>query len=127
MALANIVLGDGLSPTPVNRTFEVFTPQVGNSPAILLQKAGGVTKSNERMTLLTRRSANAAYRLQLAIALPRTTNVATGEVQTGHIDISIVLPDGFTLANRNDVAAYLKNLAASAVVQDSIKNITSFA
>lgn len=127
MALQNIVLADGQA-TPVNRTFEVFTPQVASDPALLYQKAAGVTKLNERMTLLQRRAnGSTSFRTQLSVHMPRVVDQTAGVVQTGHIDISIVLPDGFTAAMRADIAAYLKNLAASAVIQDAIKNVTSFA
>lgn len=127
MALSNIVIKDGTSPTPVDRTFEVFTPQVGSTPASLLQKAGGITKLNERMSLLVRRTAGTAYKVQVSLACPRVTDVALGTVETGHIDISVVLPDGFTPGNRADMAAYVKNVMAHATVQNAIASVVSFA
>lgn len=127
MALSNVVLGDG-QVTPVNRTFEVFTPQVTTNPAILLQKAGGITKLNERMELLQKRSGGGkAYRTDILIRLPRLTNVALGVADTAIIDIKVTIPDDFSQAMRDDIAAYAKNIAAHPVVQTAIKSVTSFA
>lgn len=127
MALSNIVLGDGQA-TPVNRTFEVFTPQVGSNAAVLLQKAAGITKLNERLELALRRSGSGtAYRLELTLRLPRVTDTITGVSETGIIEVKVVLPDGFDTAKRSDIAAYLKNVCSHAAVQSAIKDITSFA
>lgn len=127
MALSNIVLGDGQA-TPVNRTFEVFTPQVGRLSAILLQKAGGITKLNERMELLQRRAgSNAAYRTEALVRIPRTTDPLTGLVETAILDIKVTIPDGFTALQRADIAAYLKNLAGHVTMQDAVRNVVSFA
>lgn len=127
MALLNIVIGDGQA-TPVNRTFEVFTPQVTTNPAILLQKAGGVTKLNERMELLQKRSGGGnAYRTDILVRLPRTTDIALGVVDTAIIDIKVTIPDGFSQAMRDDIAAYAKNILTHAAVQTAIKSVTSFA
>lgn len=127
MPLSNLVLGDGQA-TPVNRTFEVFTPQVGNSAALLNQKAAGITKLNERLSLLVRRAEGSeSYRDIITLKMPRVVDPVLNIVQTAHIDITVVIPDGFTQAMRNDIAAYLKNIAAHATIQDSIKNLNSFA
>lgn len=127
MALSNIVLGDGQA-TPVNRTFEVFTPQVGRLSAVLLQKAGGITKTNERMELLQRRAgSNAAYRTEALVRMPRITDPGAGLVETAIIDIKITIPDGFNSAQRADIAAYLKNLAGHVTMQTAIKEVISFA
>lgn len=127
MALSNIVLGDGQT-TPVNRTFEVFTPQVGNTPALLNQKSSGVTKQFERLSLLLRRAeGSSSYRQIISLKLPRVVDAVTGVTETAHIDITVVIPDGFTTAMRSDIAAYLKNLAASTAVQTSIKDVISYA
>lgn len=127
MALSNIILGDGQA-TPVNRTFEVFTPQVGKLPAILLQKAGGITKLNERMELLQRRAGgNAAYRTEGLIRMPRITDPLTGLTETAIISIDITIPDGFTAAQRADISAYAKNLAGHPTFQAAIKDVVSFA
>lgn len=127
MALNNIVIGDGQS-TPVNRTFEVFTPQVATSPAILFQKAGGITKLNERMELLQKRSGGgSAYRTDILVRIPRTTDAVLGVVDTAIIDIKVTIPDGYTQAMRDDIAAYAKNILAHATVQAAIKSVTSFA
>lgn len=127
MALLNIVLGDGQA-TPVNRTFEVFTPQVGNSPALLNQKGSGVTKQFERLSLLLRRAeGSSSYRQIITLKMPRVTDAELGITETAHIDITVVIPDGFTSAMRADIAAYLKNLTASTAVQTSIKDVVSYA
>lgn len=127
MALSNIVVGDGQA-TPVNRTFEVFTPQVATNPAVLLQKAGGITKLNERMELLQKRSGGgSAYRTDILVRLPRTTDVTLGVVDTAIIDIKVTIPDGFNQAMRDDIAAYAKNILTHATVQTAIKSVTSFA
>lgn len=127
MALLNIVIGDGQS-TPVNRTFELFTPQVATNPAILFQKAGGITKLNERMELLQKRAGGgSAYRTEALLRLPRTIDATHGVVETAIIDIKITIPDGFSQAMRDDIAAYAKNLLAHATVQTAIKSVTSFA
>lgn len=127
MALSNIVLGDGQA-TPVNRTFEVFTPQVGNSPALLNQKSSGVTKQFERLSMLLRRAeGSSSYRQIITLKVPRVTDAVTGVTETAHIDITVVIPDGFTSAMRADLAAYLKNLAASTAIQTSIKDVVSYA
>lgn len=127
MALSNIVLGDGQA-TPVNRTFEVFTPQVGNSPALLNQKSSGVTKLFERLSMLLRRAeGSSSYRQIITLKVPRITDAVNGTTETAHIDITVVIPDGFTSAMRADLAAYLKNLAASTAVQASIKDVVSYA
>lgn len=127
MALSNIVLGDGQA-TPVNRTFEVFTPQVAVNPAVLFQKAGGITKLNERMELLQKRSGGGnAYRTEVLLRLPRTTDATLGVVETAIIDIKVTIPDGFSQAMRDDIAAYAKNVIANATVQTAMKSVTSFA
>lgn len=127
MALLNVVLGDGQA-APINRTFEVFTPQVGRLPAILLQKAGGITKLNERMELLQRRAgSNAAYRTEVLVRIPRITDSLTGLVETAIVDIKVTIPDGFTALQRADIAAYLKNLSGHVTVQGAVKDVVSFA
>lgn len=127
MALSNVVIGDG-QVTPVNRTFEVFTPQVATNPAVLFQKAGGITKLNERMELLQKRSGGgSAYRTDILVRIPRTTNVSLGVVDTAIIDIKVTIPDGFTQAMRDDIAAYARNIVSHATVQAAIKSVTSFA
>lgn len=127
MSLQNIVLADG-SATPVNRTFEVFTPQVGVQSALLLQKAGGVTKLNERLELVQRRSGSGtAYRTEATLRVPRVVDASTNLVETAIIDIRVTIPDGFTHAMRKDVAAYLKNLSAHSTVNVAISDLTSFA
>lgn len=127
MALVNIVIGDGQS-TPVNKTFEVFTPQVSVNPAILFQKAGGVTKLNERLELNQKRLGDGGgYRTTILARLPRVTGAVLGTVDTGIIDIRITIPDGFTQAMRDDLAAYAKNLIAHTTVQTGVKSVTSFA
>lgn len=127
MSLLNIVIGDGQS-TPVNRTFEVFTPQVASNPAILFQKAGGITKLNERLELLQRRAGGgAAYRTDILMRIPRITDAVLGVTETAIIEIKLVLPDGFTQAMRDDIAAYAKNIIAHATVQTAVKSVTSFA
>lgn len=127
MGLSNITLGDGQA-SPANRTFEVFTPQVSANPAILFQKAGGITKLNERMELLQKRAGGgAAYRTDVLIRVPRVTDVTRGIVETAIIDIRVTLPDGFTQAMRDDIAAYAKNVIANSVVQTAMKSVTSFA
>lgn len=127
MALSDIVIGDGQS-TPVNRTFEVFTPQVGINPALLLQKAGGITKLNERMELSMRRSGSGtAYRFDGVVKLPRVVDTVTQVSQTAIIEFKVIIPDGFTQTQRNDIAAYLKNLASHATIQSAVKQVNSFA
>lgn len=127
MALANIILGDGQA-TPLNRTFEVFTPQVGGSTALLNQKSSGVTKLFDRLSLLLRRAeGSSSYRQIITLKMPRITDAVRGTVETAHIDLTVVIPDGFTPAMRADIAAYLKNLTATTVVQNSIKDVVSYA
>lgn len=127
MALNNVVIGDGQA-TPVNRTFEVFTPQVMSNPAILFQKAGGITKLNERMELLQKRAGGgSAYRTDILVRIPRITDVGLGVVDTAIIDIKITIPDGFNQDMRNDIAAYAQNIIKHATVQGAIKSVTSFA
>lgn len=127
MALSNITIGDGQS-TPVNRTFEVFTPQVGINSALLLQKAGGITKLNERMELSMRRSGSGtAYRLDAVVKLPRVVDSVTQVSQTAIIECKVIIPDGFTQTQRDDIAAYLKNLMSHATIQSAVKQVNSFA
>lgn len=127
MALANIVLADGQA-TPVNRTFEVFTPQVGSTAALLNQKAAGVTKLNERLSLLLRRAeGSTSYRQVISLKMPRVTDAVKGITETAHIDITVVIPDGFTAAMRADIAAYLRNLTSHPAIQTSVKDVVSYA
>lgn len=127
MALSNVVIGDGQS-TPVNKTFEVFTPQVGALPAVLFQKAGGITKLNERLELNQKRLGDGGgYRTTVLARMPRVTDAVLGTVDTAIIDIRITIPDGYTQAMRDDIAAYAKNLLANTTVQTAVKSVTSFA
>lgn len=127
MALTNIILADGQA-TPANRTFEVFTPQVGSQPALLLQKASGITAMNERMSLLQKRAnSNASYHMTATVIVPRVTDAITSKVERGMIEIKVVIPDGFTAAMRADLAAYAKNLLAHATVQTALKDVVAFA
>lgn len=127
MALSNIILADGQA-TPVNRTFEVFTPQVGSNAALLNQKSSGITAMADRLNLVTKRAnSNSSYHVVLNLVVPREVDSITKKVERAHVEIKVVIPDGFNALMRSDLAAYTKNLLNHATIQTAIKDVVAFA
>lgn len=128
MAITNIVVANGATP-PVNQTFEVYSSQVNDSnPASFLNKVSGSVRLYERAQFATRRAAsNASYIIQGHIFVPRDKTInGLSVTPMGHIDFKITIPDEFTQADRDDLAAYVKNFLAAAIIQDAIKQIKAF-
>lgn len=76
---------------------------------------------------MRRSGSGTAYRLDGVVKLPRVVDTVTQVTQTAIIEYKVIIPDGFTQAQRDDIAAYLKNLAGHATIQSAVKQVNSFA
>lgn len=121
-AFSTIVLADGQS-TPANHT---FTPiSLSEGLAVWNDRSKSVQLEQPYITAKTNRgrSQAAMTRQTFTFNVPLYSSVE-GKVQnTVGATIEIRLPGNSTQAQRDDIAAYVKNFAASTVFSTMVKNM----
>lgn len=119
-AFATITLADGQS-TPVNH---VFTPvSLKEGLAVYYDRSKSVQAEQPYMTLKLNagRSASAVSRQQSSVAVPLYDAVNGKVINTARVNIEVLIPGTTTQAQRDDIAAYCKNLTAHATFQAMVK------
>jgi len=131
-AIGNIVLADGQT-TPVNRTFEPLTAQMGETPAEFWEKSAGALVGYRTLKVLFRRSkTGGANKVIMRISSP-TLETVSGSSSNGYTpaatkayatdcDIVFTLPDRCTLQDRKDILAFAKSLLANSTVASVIQD-----
>lgn len=119
-SFANLVLADGQA-TPVNHTF-VPTSLVENL-AVYTDRAKSIQGEQPYATLklVAGKSATAVSRVVGSVAIPLYDAVNGKQVNVTRVNFEVIIPGTSTQAQRDDAAAYLKNLAAHTVVQSMVK------
>lgn len=135
-AIANVVLTDATSPTPVNRTMSPVTID-GSGVAWWANRSGGIAVGFDILSASVRSpqgtNPNRVYRVNLKLALP-TLEVTSPSTGTGiqpaptkaYDNVFIgefLLPERGTLQNRKDLLAMVKDLLSDAVVTALVENL----
>lgn len=132
--IAPIVLADGQT-TPVNKTFDVFTAQSGDKPAVWYEKSAGSFAGYKRVSMLVGRSAsNKTTKVTIMIHLPTLAVTApstgTGIQPSPTVAYSLLskqefyLHDDCVLQERKDMRAFAKNLLNNSIVIEAIEQLS---
>lgn len=127
--IANIVVNDGTTPTPVSRTFEPLTSQNGfTAPAEWLEKSTGVMSGFRRMSLLVKpRVSNVKTKTTIQIVVPYET-VVNGQTvwspSPNRVSISFDVQDNCSDQDKLHLLAFARNLLANQVITDAVKNMS---
>jgi hypothetical protein len=133
--MTSLTIADGQS-TPQNHTFDVQNAQVGDKPAVWMDKISGTYQGFSILTSILRRSeAGRAYRVKLTLAVPTlaVTAPASGtgiqplptQAYVTRATIEFILPDGCTLQDRKDILAYVQGALSKTVISDQVVNLSS--
>lgn len=131
-AIATVTLADGQT-TPVNHSFAPVRIDA-NGVASFADRVGGIALGFPIVTQSLRAptKTSRAYKLQIKVATP-ILEVTSPSTSTGIqpaptkaydliANLEIVLPERSSLAERKNLAAYLKNYLAHAFVTGAIEN-----
>lgn len=120
-ALANIVLADGQT-TPANHTFTVASLQ--ENRAVYYDRSKSTQAEQPYMTLqfVQGRKASDVSRVRGTIVVPLYDAIAGKVINTVPGNFEVIIPGSSTQAQRDDIAAYMKNLLAHATTQAMIKS-----
>jgi hypothetical protein len=127
--IANIIVNDGTTPTPVSRTFEPLTSQNGfTAPAEWLEKSNGVMSGFRRMSLLVKpRVSNVKTKTTIQIVVPYQT-VVNGQTvwapSPNRVNISFDVQDDSSDQDKLHLLAFARNLLANQVITDAVKNMS---
>lgn len=130
-AITAITLADGQA-TPVNHTFVPFQPQMGNQPAVWLEKSNASPTGWFRLTQSVTKNGAGVYKVKHSLSIPVLAVAGAGccvDANTPVISYTeffngeFSLPAGTTSANRKDIRAYIRNLYANAVIGASIEDL----
>lgn len=127
-AQSNLVLNNGAS-TPVAKTFTPLSGFGGASqPAVWLLKEGVSPMAYARVEVGMRRNGNGTTKIHTKVIVPYVVNdPATGprlvskaiyDSQSG----GFTIPENATIDQINDLEAFVKNLHASTMLRDWVRN-----
>lgn len=135
-AIAAISLLDGVTPTPVSHTFApVNIDQVG--VARWADRSTGISVGFPSLTFSIKSptKASPSYKVSAKVVLPvleqTSPSTSTGIQPAPTLaynllaTVDVVLPERSTLAQRNDLLAYLKNYMANGVITQAVQNFES--
>lgn len=126
----DLILKNGAS-TPVDKTFTLLSPAAGyNSVAEWALKEGPISSVFPRITTMARPGMNSARtaskHVQIKLKVPSSyTDTVTGLTMVGsgfEMNASVVIPNDFPEALKDDAAAFAKNLLAHALIQAMVKD-----
>lgn len=119
-AFNNIVLADGQT-TPANHTFVPVS--LNENLAVWYDRALSVQASQPFMTakLTAAKGQSGVSRVNVGIAVPLYDDVNGKLINTVRGSLELLIPGSSTQSQRDNIAAYVKNLAAHATVQSMIK------
>jgi len=128
-AATDVVLADGQG-TPANHT---FSPARKNGPMVEWEERVTNHLPNGFYTLAisttSTKSKSPVVRGKVSVSVPlENLNADTGNYEYSSVNrfsIDILIAKDSTQAERNDLAAYLKNLCAHTVIQNFVKNLDS--
>jgi len=122
---AAITINDGQA-TPVATTFspESVTPGLSS----FADRSTGIALAFRRLRIansFAKGGKSVVNRCKVGIEIPVTTLVSgvTSVAYTLRANVDIILPDGATAAQRNDLYAFLKNALANALVQGAARDL----
>jgi hypothetical protein len=129
--MANVTLADGQA-TPVNH---IFGPQgTKDGIATYYDRSGGIAIGYPRVTFKLDEATASRPNNKLTLRVVRPVlevtapSTATGIQPAPTLaynlvaDVTFVLPQRSTLAERNDILAYAKNLLANGIVTSAVQN-----
>lgn len=128
-AIAALTINDGAA-TPVAHTFSPANIDVAGV-AKWEDRVGGVPLGFPTVTLSMRRPSKASrnYRLTAKVVYPVTETIAPSNFPSKAYDligtVEFVLPDRASLQQRKDLAAFVKNYLANAVITSCVENLDS--
>lgn len=131
--IANIVLADGQA-TPANKTFVPQSPQFGDTPAVWYEKSATNPLGYRQITLSVVFRNAGVTKVRLKISDPVLATFGAGCCIDGNtpqvsytdiFDATFSLPSTSTLANRQDILAFAKNMMANAVMKDAVESLQS--
>jgi hypothetical protein len=121
---ANIVINDGAA-TPVATTFapESVTPALST----FADRTSGTSIGFRRLTVSTQFASGkqVVNRGKFSIAYPiiSTVNGVSTVAYTLRANVEVILPDASTVAERNNLYAFLKNGLANALVTGALRDL----
>lgn len=120
----NLVVKNAAS---VDKTFTLLTPAPGyGSPAEWALREGATAVTYPTFHLSAQKTANRARKVSLKVRTPATyISVATGlPVVASNMEFNgtIVVPDDFPDAQKDDAVAFIANLIATAMVKACIRD-----
>lgn len=120
-SFATLTLADGQT-TPVNHTFTPVSLQSGLG--VWNDRSKSVLLEQPYVTAKTTKSANSTglLRQQFTINVPLYSAVDGKQLNNVGATIEVRIPANSTQAQRDDIAAYVKNFAASTVFAAMVKN-----
>lgn len=122
----DLVINDGQA-TPVAHTFEPAFVQTAKS--IFFDRTGsgstsaGYTRLELGYSMATPKRTTNRVRISLAMPIEKTVDGRAEIACIPRANIDIILPDELTQAERDDMAAYVKNTLANAVVNGYISDL----
>lgn len=120
-SVPSIVLADGQA-TPVSHTFNRVPSTQSNIIAFRDSTAGLVSAARASITGLFRPAAsgNDGAKRVLNVVIPEYDSTLKTTICTARVKIEVLIPEAASDLTRKNVAAYLKNLSAAAVVQNEL-------
>jgi hypothetical protein len=121
---APIVINDGKA-TPVATTFGPEEVAVGQ--ASFVDRTPGVSLGFRRLTVQFKpaRGASKVNRGKYFVEMPvtQTVNGITSAAYTLRATVDVILPDQSTVAERNDLFAFLQNGLSNALVRGAVRDL----
>lgn len=130
--LANIVINDATSPTPVAHSFAPVAQ--GGTDCSFADRSGGISVGYPTISVSTTLPSKASrlYKSRIKVALPILENVTNSTVSgiapaptlsyTMTADMTFFMPERSSLQNRKDILAYAKNALANALITAVLEN-----
>lgn len=125
-SVASIVLADGQS-TPANHTFAPLSCTPGQT--VLVDRDGQTSAGNKTLiaTYDPAKSNRATHRVGFRLNYPvEVLNSDTGQYKveyTARFSCDVVIPDRMTAAERDNLAAFIKNALANSVLNGYVSDL----
>lgn len=120
-----LVIADGTSPTPVDRTFSPIAVSPGSS--VFAEKSSAASSGFIRLTLGSSMASGnrQTNRVDISLDFPITETLAgvPTVTRTGRFKGYFVIPDAMTGTERADLAAYVANAFDNVQVRALIKDL----
>lgn len=119
-AFQSLTLADGQA-TPANHTFVPVS--LNENLAVWYDRALSVQSAQPYVTarLVAAKGASGVSRVNVTIAVPLYDDVGGKLINTVRGSVELLIPGTATQAQRDNIAAYVKNLTAHATIQSMVK------